>query len=324
MTYTIKILIPRLDNSGPANGAKALEFWLSSSTDYSVSIHETKKGSVDFNGVDLVISMCLSADICALVSRHKYKLKWISTLRSNIFEDYRYLYGAKGIFVAALHNLLLLSADKVVCMYSDMNNKLLIPIRQKACVVCPNLISDRDKIVDIKCPPLKRLVVIGSLSRRKGIADLIEIFSVIKIYNLQLVFIGKGELKNFLEKKIKVTDSDKNIVLVGYVEEPYSLLQEGDYVLSNSESEGMSRALLDCVHGGVPVICKDLGQASDFIIEGKNGFKFRGIDELKVIIEELAKGIKSLNTITLPPEYNPKNVSKTWLGIVEKIIDDAA
>lgn len=319
MINTIKILVPRLDNSGPANGAKALEYWLSSSTDYKISIHETKKGLADFSNVDLVISMCFSAEFHGIFAKYRYKKKWISTLRSNIFEDYRYLYGTKGIFIAAIHNFLILFADKVVCMYGDMSNKLLMPIRQTSCVICPNLIAERDQIVDSICLPLQRLVVIGSLSRRKGILELIDIFKTINNLNLQLVFIGNGELKQTMEKMIKASSNDKNIVLFGYSAEPYANLRAGDYVLSNSESEGMSRALMDCVHGGVPVICRDLGQATDFIINEKNGFKFHNIDELKIIIQNLASGVSSIKCVKLPSKYSPRTVIENWIRIIETV-----
>lgn len=320
MIANVKILIPKLDNSGPANGAKALALWLSVGNDYNVEICETKRNKVTLDKADLVISMCFSADLYAFVSKLQYNFKWISSLRSNIYQDYRYLYGRKGIILAFIHNLLLFKADKVVCMYQSMIDGLMLALPQKIVTISPNLIYDAKLMIDEVGFNLERLVVIGSLSKRKGVADLADLFPIIKKKKLHLVFIGNGELKSFLESRAQHHNCCEYVTFLGFKQEPYSFLLTGDFVLSNSSSEGMSRALMDCVHRGVPVICKDIGDASDFIVSHENGFKFQNIAELAKIIQELTMGTKKLTRVKLPDEYQPKNVSQTWFKILERLL----
>ena len=318
---SIKILIPKLDGSGPANGAKALAYWLNASKIYNIEICETKK-DVKLEHADLVISMCFSSDFHAYASRLKYNFKWISSLRSNIYQDYRYLYGIKGLILAVLHNFLLLKADKVICMYQSMSKSLWIKLPRKAIEICPNLISNNKYNIDNKNAKLERLIVIGKLIQRKGVAELSTLFPYFKEMNLQLVFIGEGDLRKFLENQIRFYNCDENVKLLGFKEDPYLFFQPGDYVLSNSSSEGMSRALLDCLNCGVPVISNDIGQASDFIINGRNGYKYSNINELKKIVDELTLGSKNLTEIALSANYIPANVAKLWLKLIKNCLSD--
>jgi len=114
---------------------------------------------------------------------------------------------------------------------------------------------------------------IGELHHIKGHACLIEAFSGLKesekAFNIKLLIIGEGEERKKLEKLITERRLNKEVFLIGRVEDARRFLRSLDVFVFPSLSEAMPYALIEAGFAGLPVIASEVGGIPE-IIEDKD------------------------------------------------------
>jgi len=107
-------------------------------------------------------------------------------------------------------------------------------------------------------------VFLGRLSHSKGLADLVDIWKNVcrEIPEAKLAIIGGGnrEVRNFLSKKISACNLEKNVDLLGFLEdkEAYSILKSAKLFVFPSHEEGWGIAIAEAMACSLPVISWDL------------------------------------------------------------------
>ncbi|MCX6732993.1 MAG: glycosyltransferase family 4 protein [Candidatus Roizmanbacteria bacterium] len=130
----------------------------------------------------------------------------------------------------------------------------------------------------------------GRLSEEKGIKKLIEIFKLKRFENIHLIILGNGPLKNEVSSLIK---NCSNVTYKGsllrrrvmhYLENSLALIMPSLWfdVLPNVALESFSV--------GTPVIAPNLGTFSSLINDGRNGYKYKDVNDLKNILYKLNSG----------------------------------
>ena len=99
----------------------------------------------------------------------------------------------------------------------------------------------------------KNFIYCGSLSARKNVRKLAEDFNKWHRPNEYLYLAGTGEFYNEL-KNANYT----NIILLGFRNDLGNILQDMDYFISYSKSEGLPLAVLEAMSVGLPVILSDI------------------------------------------------------------------
>ena len=84
--------------------------------------------------------------------------------------------------------------------------------------------------------------------------------------------IDKGNKSTFLMKEIQCLKLDKNITLLGHVNNMKNLYEEVDIVVLPSWREGLSRALIEAASMQKPIITTDVPGCRDAISINKSGF----------------------------------------------------
>lgn len=170
-------------------------------------------------------------------------------------------------------------------------------------------------------------IFLGRLSPSKGILDLLEIWKKIcdtlPAAKLAVVGGGKSETKKLLAEKIKALGMEKNIDLLGYLENEmaYSILKSGKVFLCPSHEEGWGIAIAEAMACGLPVISWDLPAYREvfenytFQIEENNILKFSAqvISLLKDEISRSRAGGKGKEFIR---KYSWENVAKREFEII--------
>jgi len=138
-----------------------------------------------------------------------------------------------------------------------------------------------------------KLITIGSLVSNKGHFFLLDIVTELKkIANksIELVVLGDGPLKNkiLLEKKNK--GLDKEVSLLGKVDNPEYFLQHANFYVHGSYKEAFGLVLMEAMASGLPVFTTDGYGNRDLINHGENGFIYFERDAKK-----MAKDILSLS-----------------------------
>jgi glycosyltransferase involved in cell wall biosynthesis len=118
--------------------------------------------------------------------------------------------------------------------------------------------------------------VIGRLAEVKQPERAVALFQLLgrKYPRLQLVFLGDGELRGSLERRIRALDADgqRRVHLAGAVQEMEPALADLDAVLLTSRSEGLPVALIEAAAAGLPVVATEVGGVGELVVHERTGF----------------------------------------------------
>jgi len=142
-------------------------------------------------------------------------------------------------------------------------------------VECEQIIPKFDR--GLNSPP--RLVFIGRLSPEKGIADLVKAVARLKHEGFQsiptVVIIGDGPQRSVLENMVSQFNMASTFIFKGQLTRQVlsNELLKADFCVQPSLTEGYSKAWLDALLHGLPVVTTDVGSArSIFNRDGERGW----------------------------------------------------
>jgi glycosyltransferase involved in cell wall biosynthesis len=315
----IFIIVPKLDDSGPMKGAVAVANGLASDFDVIliaikgiadqikikdsvrlVSLDTTPKWFDKLSAIRFLIeeypkdtsitsvSFCFSADLMNWMLKGRIRI--ISSVRSNLWKNYYYTYGIMGWGLAIFHYLLLRSFDDVTALSRSMLNHLDRWFVKSHFIGNfidePALELSRSPVV-VKNMKVPQFLFLGILNKRKRPDLLIECARTLEREGILFKFIiaGVGPLNDSLESAIKKFNLENYVILLGHVSNPYDLLQQSDYLIIPSESEGISRSALEALYFGIPCIMRNIDGNQELIKNNVNGFLFRKDIELISILK---------------------------------------
>lgn len=284
---------------------------------------ETLKSSGERSEV-FSISFSLKADLLNLFSS-RYATIW-SSVRGNLFRNYRFDYGWWGPFAAYIHHKMHCRFDLVVAMSKAMEAQLRRS-GVKRLVTIGNFLDEKDleQFRTTGEPDIQsciRFSFLASLTPRKRPELLIDsaYYLAEKGVDCRFDIIGEGPLKESLEMKVKDLNLDNRVTFHGYQKEPHRILQESDYMILPSESEGISRAAMEALFFGVPCILRNVDANSELIKSGWNGYLFMKDEELPQLLHRLASKnnhrSKGIEGNLLPEEYRQKRCIKKLLNLM--------
>lgn len=194
-------------------------------------------------------------------------------------------------------------------------------------------LSNGGLLSDTKIEKLEsiKLLYVGQLIERKGIGVLIEACSnLLKagIHDFSLVIVGDGpEQKNLIEAS-KNLGLEKYIYWVGWVD--YSQLgnyfELADIFVFPTFEDSWGMVVLEAMAFGLPIICSTGANASEMVVDTKNGFLVNPGDS-NAISAAIKKLVLRQDLITsmgeeskrLISQYNSATASNGFASIVENL-----
>ncbi|WP_375571401.1 glycosyltransferase [Ahrensia marina] len=270
-----------------------------------------------------MISFCLSADAMALLVRKS--AHWISSVRGNLPRNYHFDYGLTGLLLAKLHLMTLGLADKVVAMTEPMAEQVGCYINRRPAII-GNFVDEA--VLEPYRRPAGRnkplhFVFLGSLSARKQPLELIA--AAHQLINsgktIQVTLVGEGVLRADIEAAIRSANLKDNIQLTGQLDDPYLILAQADALVLPSMSEGVSRAVLEALHLGIPAVLRDVDGNREVIEPGINGTLFSDPAQLsRCMLEaaDLRRSITSQQSL-LPSRFRQKACASSYLDLAEAL-----
>lgn len=169
----------------------------------------------------------------------------------------------------------------------------------------------------------KILVNVAWLLERKGHRFLIEAMNKIvneyNVKNVKCYIIGKGPLKEDLQKLITAKRLNKNVVLLGFVPDKELTLwmNAADLFVLSSLNEGNPTVMFEALGVGLPFVGTKVGGVPEIITSEEYGLLVEPRDA-----EDLAEKI----LIALKKEWNWEKIRKyaeqfTWEKIAEKTLE---
>jgi glycosyltransferase involved in cell wall biosynthesis len=265
------------------------------------------------------ISMCLSADFVNCFCRSEAVT--CSSIRGNLFQNYRFDYGWSGAIIALGHLLMMHALDHVIAM----NKAMALQIRRYAAlkpIIIGNFVDEvmlEQYRVEKANSGQLRFVFVGSLSVRKQPELLIYAVDKLREYDVEIDFLGDGPLRKKMAVLIKSLGLSGRIRLHGQVADPYPIVATADAFVMPSLSEGVSRAVLEALHLGVPCILREVDGNSELFADLEVGSLFEIETELPEVMLSVAKSArKRAEKISLlPNSFRQSIAAANYLALLE-------
>lgn len=144
------------------------------------------------------------------------------------------------------------------------------------------IITKSQEINDIDTPAGFNLISIGRLVPQKGYDLLIPIISrlVKEGINVHLYILGTGSEKERIESIIASEGIKHNIHLLGFQENPYSIMKNMDLFICSSRSEGYSLVIAEALTLGLPVVSMNCSGPNELLDNNKYGTLCDNYEEL--------------------------------------------
>ncbi len=181
----------------------------------------------------------------------------------------------------------------------------------------------------------KEDIIVGLLGRLhpvKGQDTLVKAAEIVaaKYPEVRFVLGGEGEYRRSLEKKIRSRGLEKNMILPGWVDNPYEFMDCIDINVLTSLSETFPYVILEGAMYGRATISTDVGGISDLIRDCANGFLIKPGDHklLASRIIQLAadRALREQMGRELRQDaengFSLENMFRTQLQIYDRIIAD--
>ena len=135
------------------------------------------------------------------------------------------------------------------------------------------------------------LLFVGSLSRRKGVADLVaNQVRLCRSAPVRLLIVGPDLEDDYAaEVRRAAGASGAGIVFTGYTDDPLSYYRAADLFVFASYAEGFGNVLLEAMANVLPVVSRRLAGVTDwFIADGQTGLLFDTDEEYRAAVLRLA------------------------------------
>ncbi len=129
------------------------------------------------------------------------------------------------------------------------------------CISIPNPVG----LVSIPHHESNNVIFVGSITRRKGVHNLVEAFASLDTED-NLILIGDGDMREEIEKKIH-DKGIKNVVMKGALQ-PYEVFKEmacSKFLILPSEIETFGKVLIEAMSLGKPVIATKCGGPEEIV-----------------------------------------------------------
>lgn len=175
--------------------------------------------------------------------------------------------------------------NKIICVSEGVKNELIKhKVNTEKCIVVYDGIDismfPKQSAEEIR----KKLEIsekemtigtVGSLMKRKRIADLIKVFSIIRsrIDNeIKLIIVGEGPEKENLIELAKRKNLINDIIFTGFQNDAISYINAFDIFVMPSDKEGLPRVIIEAMLMSKPVVASNKSGPTELVVNGETGF----------------------------------------------------
>lgn len=152
-----------------------------------------------------------------------------------------------------------IESTKVQVQYNPIDREKIIAMSREKCAL------ERTKKI--------RMISVGRLVRQKGFDRLLNACSMLlkKGYRFELFILGDGNERANLESLIDSLHLSGVVSLLGYLENPYAVMNTADVLVCSSRSEGFSTVLAEGIILGLPIVSTECAGVQELFGDMKCG-----------------------------------------------------
>ncbi len=262
-----------------------------------------KEGGKSYHSLNVKKRFSLIAlwEIVKYVKKNKISLIHVHLIEAEIYAVIVKIICSKVKIIVTKHNvndflkksswrlivkILSLMEDKIVCVSNEVYKVFsdIISNRNKMVVHHNGIIIEESK----KESRIKTrnkygfnnddfiVGIIGRLTEQKGHTLLIEAAKILKekMPNLKVAIVGDGELREELQCYVKKNKLEKVVYFLGYQENITQIYSMLDIIAMPSLWEGLSLVLLEAMSQEKVVVCSDISNNKEVVIDKKDGVLF--------------------------------------------------
>jgi glycosyltransferase involved in cell wall biosynthesis len=161
----------------------------------------------------------------------------------------------------------------------------------------------------------KIILCVGRMVKQKNFELLIEVFREVvfldKRADFNLMFVGEGDTKTELEKKVKKYNLSKKVLFLGNKnhDEVKKIMQTSMIFVLPSLHEGWGLVAIEAMAAGLPIVMTKTGCADYAVINKKNGF-IVPINDKKALRKAILNLIDNPKLIRKISSYNINKTKK--------------
>ena len=238
----------------------------------------------NYSSKNIVLSF--QANILAIILSKMFSNKII--IRSNTAPS-RYI---TNIYKKIIFTLFFKLADKIIVNSNEFNKEFFKFFNIKPTTIynpienLSFLKRKANKKVSFhffdKSKDVLKIVSIGRLVDQKDQMTILKAINEIKKKKkMKLCLIGKGIMKNKLEKFIKLNQLSKIVKLVGYKKNIYPFLKKSDLFILSSIYEGLPNTLIEALTFGLKILSSDCKTGPSEILNKKRYGKLYKVGDYK-------------------------------------------
>ncbi len=122
----------------------------------------------------------------------------------------------------------------------------------------------------------KLLLTVARLDNAKGYGELVQVVAPItkEFPDVRFVWVGEGELKKYLVKKVKEYEVEDKVLMLGYRSDVPRLMKAADLFVFPTHFEGLPFAMIEAIAYGLPVVASDVSSIPEIIKDREQGLLF--------------------------------------------------
>lgn len=264
----------------------------------------TNRWIVPQKGIDVYIAFTEGFSTKLISYTPKKRLAWVhADLKTDPWTLNQHIYSSLEEEKQAYQRF-----NKVICVSQLVEQVMreLYDLNQTKTIHNPidadDILKKAKQPINIDIPSSFCIVSVGRLVPQKGFDRLIHAVGKLRHEgkNIQLFIIGEGSERQKLENIIKRDELQDTIHLVGFMKNPYPLMDKMDLFVCSSRAEGYSLVIAEAMILGLPVISTNCAGPKELLDNGNYGMIVENNDEaLYEGINNIIKKPSLLNTLKL-------------------------
>lgn len=162
---------------------------------------------------------------------------------------------------------------------------------------------------------------VGRLTPEKDFSSLIQAFARVREQQVaRLVILGEGSERNNLESLVHRLGLQNDVILPGFVDNPYKyMLRSAVFVLS-SRREGLPNSLLQAASLGVPIVSTDCPSGPREILDGGRWGRLVEMGNIDAIAQAILEGLQGqielIPLSVIHQRYDAETVASQYLKVL--------
>ena len=236
------------------------------------------------------------------------KTKLIITVHNNLSQETRNATKLKKRLTGYFARWLYPSADQIVSVSQgvakDLAGIIGLPLERIQViynpVVTPVMLEQATEQVDhpwfaVDAPPV--ILGVGRLIEQKDFPTLIQAFALVrKTHRAKLMILGEGKERSNLEALVKELGLESEVMLPGFVDNPYAYMAQASLCVLSSGWEGFGNVLVEAMAVGTPVVSTNCESGPAEILDNGQYGKLVAVGDIPALAQAI------VNTLQHPPD----------------------